>query len=648
MLGETYYRDMLDPGKYRISQSCEFSIGWRPKEGKGYWSDLLTTGKLELVVDAGAKPAWGEAVDGVRCRLRATKRVWEVGERPTFSLDVRNDYGDSPIRVEVSGSRPCYEIEYDGRWYGYTGQGIIRGFLYVMDLAPGEETPGAVGVDFPGVWVTPVPPNDGKPQKLLDFSPGTHEVRVRLYLERQTQDRGAGVVSNPVEIEILPWGGTAGKGEAVREKPSVWLTVLPKSPIRSLNEYEHWIRTDPRPTAPLYKPVPIPACDFEIRRASDQQRVARIPLGESFVGTGELTQSARRRFGWLGNGEYLVALCIGYWRCSNVSRLTLDSDFDGSVEPTLSLVSLEAAPGGKLPFLGIRAVGPTPQDAKLTNETIAFPKLVVDGVERNLKTLKWAGPVAPLESGKIYTRILDLDGYEPAIEPGKEHTVKAIVGKYESVSVVIPADNLLGQQWDIATKKLPPVPPPMIVLEGKVTGLEGKVAEGYQVSLSNLSGSVFKGSTKQDGTYQFINVPPGKYSLVCHLKGKGMPDLEIENVQIHEGETLTVDMNLHRKYILSGTVSYEDGRPAANTGVWLSCEDQQKNAEFNDYTAADANGCYELGGPFGTVSYIGIKGKRIEGSMPRLEPGRTELRFILRKNEAGRYVAHPTGLPLLK
>jgi len=98
------------------------------------------------------------------------------------------------------------------------------------------------------------------------------------------------------------------------------------------------------------------------------------------------------------------------------------------------------------------------------NDTIAFPKLIVDGVERNLKTLKWVGPVAPLESGKIYTRILDLDGYEPAIEPGKEHTVKAIVGKYESASVVIPADNLPGQHWDIATKKLPPVPPPRIAL----------------------------------------------------------------------------------------------------------------------------------------------------------------------------------------
>jgi protocatechuate 3,4-dioxygenase beta subunit len=416
------------------------------------------------------------------------------------------------------------------------------------------------------------------------------------------------------------------------EKPSVWLTVLATSPIRSLDEYMHWIRTTPAPAAPLYKPVPVPACDFEIRRVSDQQRVARIPLREAFGGESELTRSARRRIGRLGDGEYLVALSIGDMCCSNVSRLIVDSDYDASGGPTLSLVALEAASGGKLPFLGIRAVGPTPPDAKLTNQSIAFPTLIVDGVERNLTKILWTGPVAPLKSGKVYTRILSLGRYEPAIEPGKKHTVKAIVGKYESASVVIPADNMLSQQWDKATKNLPPVAPPMIVLEGKVIGLDGKAADGYRVSLSNNSGSVFKESTKKDGAYQFVNIPAGSYNLTCHLKGRGQPDLEIENVQISQVKKLTIDISMHRKYILSGTVSHENDGAAANIGVWYTCEDRKNHASFNDYIATDAKGRYEVGGPFTDVTYVGVKGKRIKGTMPRFKSRHKTFDLVLKDN----------------
>jgi hypothetical protein len=428
-----------------------------------------------------------------------------------------------------------------------------------------------------------------------------------------------------------------------REKPSVWLTVLVKSPIRSLDEYRHWMRTTPPSAAPLYKPVPIPACDFEVRRASDQQRVARIPLDKrSFGGSDGLTRSAIRRIGRLNDGEYLVALSIGDMRCSNVSRLIIDSDYDATGEPTLSLVALESAPGGELPFLGIRAVGPTPQDPKLMNDTIAFPKFVVDGVDRNLTMIKWIGPVAPLESGKVYTRILSLGRYSPTIEPRNKHTVKAIVGKYESAPIVIPADNILSQQWDKATKKLPPVALPSVVLEGKVTGLDGKAADGYQVALANQSGGGFRESTKSDGSYQFVNVPEDSYSLVCHLKGRGQPELVIENVQIRQGKKFVVDMSLHRKYILSGTVSREDGSAAANVGVWFTCEDRQSRANFNDYIATDANGRYELGGPFADVTYVGVKGKRIKGKMPQLKPGRTRLDLVLNNNgrTEGKVVVH--------
>ncbi len=110
-------------------------------------------------------------------------------------------------------------------------------------------------------------------------------------------------------LAVEPRTKPAVQVEGEESESPVWITFLPKSPIRSLKEYSHMHRTSPRAAAPLYKPVPIPDCGLEIRRAADQKRVARVPHAECFGADG-FTGRARRRIGQLPDGEYLLAFCV--------------------------------------------------------------------------------------------------------------------------------------------------------------------------------------------------------------------------------------------------------------------------------------------------------------------------------------------------
>jgi hypothetical protein len=67
--------------------------------------------------------------------------------------------------------------------------------------------------------------------------------------------------------------------------------------------------------------------------------------------------------------------------------------------------------------------------------------------------MKWAGPNPLLKSGQQGVMILDLSNYEPAIEVGVKHKVKAKVGKYESATIVIPVADSFGPEWDRVTEE---------------------------------------------------------------------------------------------------------------------------------------------------------------------------------------------------
>ncbi|MBN1362248.1 MAG: M48 family metalloprotease [Sedimentisphaerales bacterium] len=415
----------------------------------------------------------------------------------------------------------------------------------------------------------------------------------------------------------------------------VWITFLPRSPIRSLAEYHHAIQVSPVPAPPGYRSVPFPACDLEIRRAADQQRVARIYFPESGWTPSGLTPEMRRRIGELPDGEYLLAFCYGNARCSNAARLRLDSQYDPSAEPTLSLVPLPVPPGGSPMLLGIRAVRPSPIDPELTNQAVAFPSLVVDGTERRLTQMVWVGPVGPLRPGQQEVRILRLSEYEPTIEPGRAHSAKARVGKYESALVQIPAADDLARQWDEATKNLAPYEPPSAVLQGKVVGTDGLAGRGYEVCLFGDKGERIVEVAAEDGSYDFANIPSGPYQLICNPKGRGQPCVTINSVTVTAGQSRVLNVSLEGRYRLAGTVVREDGSAVARMDVTLTCEDPDAQAEFQDFVLTDEQGRFELGSPYSQVTYVGVNGRRIRGSMPQLSTVPTGLDITLRDDGRG-------------
>jgi hypothetical protein len=421
---------------------------------------------------------------------------------------------------------------------------------------------------------------------------------------------------------------------AKAKAPPVWVTLLLRSPIASLKDYWYTHETTPSPKPPLYKPAPIPACTFEMRRADTQQRVARVPYASSFR-SNQLTRTAQRMIGDLPQGDYWVALCIGDQRCSNVAQVTLGPVKDPG---SLSLVPLPLAPDQSLPVIGIRAVGPAPQDQDLTNMDIAFPKLLVDGIERQPREQIWLGPVGPLQSGVVYTRLLDLNRFTPVIEPGKQHTVKAIVKRYESESVVVPADDRLGRAWDTATPSLAPLTVFAPILKGQVTGLDGQPGVGYEVHLSQMNGNRFREVANAKGQYAMYNIPSGTYTLVCNTGGgKARPELTMESVKIEDRMPKTFDISLETRYHMTGRVTYKDGRISQGVDVTLVSQDSAGQSRFDDFTVTNTDGTYELGTAFDHVSYIGVNGRRIKGAMPKLKSGMTHLDFVLKKNRRGSY-----------
>ena len=56
----------------------------------------------------------------MQVRLRATKRIWQMGETPTLSADVRNQ-GTRDLQVWRTQVTQC-ALEVGGRWYRWTGE----------------------------------------------------------------------------------------------------------------------------------------------------------------------------------------------------------------------------------------------------------------------------------------------------------------------------------------------------------------------------------------------------------------------------------------------------------------------------------------------------------------------------------------------
>jgi protocatechuate 3,4-dioxygenase beta subunit len=416
---------------------------------------------------------------------------------------------------------------------------------------------------------------------------------------------------------------TTGKGSGgARGLSPVPITLFPASPIRSMSDYTHVFqvgRGDWGGTA-------ITSCELEIRDAPGNQTVARVPSrrnrgfarlvpgrnfppGNDFPGWDEPSEADKRLLESLPDGEYRVALIVNGLRRSNVAPVTVDSAFDPAREPTLKLSAL-GGPGGGLPYLGIRAIGPTPQDPDLTNAAVAFARVFADGVERKWRAITWTGPVGPLKPGQMDLRILDVgSNLEPPLEPGKTHEIYVKVGKYQSAPITLDLGDPLGKVWD--KRPSPPSPAPLLSLIGRVRGTDGAPAKGYRVALESRTSGRFDCRSEARGRYLFFDVPAGPYSLTCTPPDSMTPVFAVERVSPDENQAIVLDINmsLRPELLVAGRVRYEDGAPAggiqveADWSVSVKFDGRATSARLTNAALTNEQGDYTLSGPEGVHAY---------------------------------------------
>ena len=432
-------------------------------------------------------------------------------------------------------------------------------------------------------------------------------------------------------------------------EPPVWITLLALSPTLSAQELFLHHRTQ----ALTRDGVKVTSCRLEIRSTKNNLRMANIDGGNFFHKYIEkdkplkwsdwrdhLNERQARHIGTLDDGDYVLSIYVNEVRCSNVVKIRIDSDFEPGAQPTLQVVPIEVRPGQKLRYVGLQAVGPTPQDSTLTNMALSFPELVVDGVRRKLKGYVWNGPVFSLKPGQQHEEILDLRQYEPAIDLKSKHMVRAIVGKYESPTAVIGPDTPLGQSWDQMTATVKSRLPLPIALKGKVIGPHGKPGVDYQVRLiptvkERIGKQVmFFESSRKDGIYEFPNVPTGEHKLYCRARGETEPQLTIEQIQIKKNETLIKNMIFRRDYSFSGKVCDETGHPVTGITVAARWETMPGKTTLRDVTTTDNRGCYILSAPFEVATTVAIGPVGPDFVPPRqallnVKGGRSDVDFVL-------------------
>jgi hypothetical protein len=131
---------------------------------------------------------WGEAVEGLQCRLRADKAVWKVDEVPGFRLEVRNQ-GKRDLVIHMA--QAVCKLEFDGVWFDWMGPVSIPAGTWPAGRRYEDFE---VRVTLEERWVS-----GNKP---IALKPGKHKVRVAyVTLDRKQPVRA---VSNAVEIRIEP------------------------------------------------------------------------------------------------------------------------------------------------------------------------------------------------------------------------------------------------------------------------------------------------------------------------------------------------------------------------------------------------------------------------------------------------------------
>ena len=155
----------------------------------------LTSSRTENDSDMQIEEIWGEAVEDVQVRLQTDKTTWEAREVPKLKADVRNN---GARELLIYRTQPVCELSVDGQSYLCK---VNR--MRSLPLGPDKQYDG-LEITLDDRWYS-----QGA-YKALRLSPGKHTIQVTSKLDDarkgaiEPPPAPVIVISNPVEIEILP------------------------------------------------------------------------------------------------------------------------------------------------------------------------------------------------------------------------------------------------------------------------------------------------------------------------------------------------------------------------------------------------------------------------------------------------------------
>ncbi len=292
-------------------------------------------------------------------------------------------------------------------------------------------------------------------------------------------------------------------------------------------------------------------------------------------------------------------------------------------EMPLQLEQIETPPGAQLPHIAIRAFRAKPEDPAPLAAAVAFPLLTVDSVPRKLEMMTWVGGDGPLQVGGHYTRILELSEYRPRIDVRAQHLIEAKVGE-QTAKLTAATGETVGTEWDKATATIGPAPALPVVLEGVVTGSDGRPASGYEVHVAGAA-IRFTEHTDRAGRYVFRNVAAGKYEVLATPPTLGQPALTVPDVDLDPRQRVHLDLDLGRRFSIAGRVTYPGGAPAKGWDVMSVWPAPDGKSEYHDSATTGDDGRYTLGAPFETASFVGWGGEQVQHGV---KAGRQDVNFV--------------------
>jgi RNA polymerase sigma factor (sigma-70 family) len=189
----------VTPGKYSVA--CRYAP--IPVIGEAGWEAGIISNSVTFTVTT-AEPktgAWGDAVNGLRARVRLPKEPIKAGGLFEFDFDLRND-GDKPRALDAY-SVLC-DVEIDGVRYAYLEKDDLKG--NPRTIKPRDELSPFVSV-LPEMW-RKVKSKPGEPDGIAHaLTPGKHKLVASYILDATTR-----VTAPAIEIEVRAdeWGEVSG------------------------------------------------------------------------------------------------------------------------------------------------------------------------------------------------------------------------------------------------------------------------------------------------------------------------------------------------------------------------------------------------------------------------------------------------------